>query len=130
MNHSLSVNITEGKSFFQLTDYNKETKMSSANRENVLYWLDPNAKDHIHLHSQLNQLVNNKLTIFDNPNNCIERIRSLQNEERVVLVVSGQFDKELVPTVNNSSQVLAIYIYCSNRDIHLQWVKNYKKASY
>ncbi|CAF1273754.1 unnamed protein product [Adineta ricciae] len=93
-----------------------------------LHWLDQNAKDDIYLQKQLNEFFNNELTIFDNIIDYNENIRLLADEERVILIVSGYFGKELVPTVNNLSQVLAIYVYCSNRDLHLQWTKNYKKV--
>lgn len=111
--------------------------MSSANVKNVpspnnhiMYWVDQNAKDDIYLQRQLSRFINNKLTIFDNIIDCSEKIRSLADEERVILVVSGRFGKELVPTVNNLTQILAIYVYCSNRDLHFQWAKCYKKASF
>ena len=110
-----------------LTDV--ETNLPAATGYGI-FWLDLNAKDDVHLKSQLNQLVDNQLTVFDNPIDCSERIRSLADGERVILVISGQFGRELVPTVDDLSQVVAIFVYCSNRDSHLQWVKRYKKASF
>lgn len=112
--------------------------MSSTNVEKNLpaainygiYWLDLNAKDDVHLQSQLNQLADNQLTVFDNPIDCSERIQSLANGKRVILVISDQFGRELVPTVDDLPQVIAIFVYCPNRDSHLQWAKRYKKASF
>ncbi|CAF2664730.1 unnamed protein product [Rotaria sp. Silwood2] len=99
---------------------------SSSSAPYTLIWLDTSAKDRSTTQSELSNIVNNELLTFDNAVECQEYIQHMVN--KVVLIVSGSMGKQLVPPIHDCSQLLAIYIFCGDKEFHMQWSKVYKKV--
>lgn len=96
----------------------------------VPFWLD--AEMHTSEHNRAAQKylrnLNKNLRIFDNQEHCREVIDGYDKERRIVLIVSGRFGRELVPQVHQSPQLVAIYIYCHDKQLNEEWAKNFDKV--
>jgi tetratricopeptide (TPR) repeat protein len=97
----------------------------------LLIWLDSNIGDNnddCHNHNTVSQLrrVVNDVNTFTNGEECIEFINSM-NEEKVCMVISGSLGEHIMPQIHNMSQVDSIYIFCSNKKRHEQWIKDWSK---
>ncbi len=65
---------------------------------------------------------------FENRNQCQEYIRSISPHNRIVLIVSGQFGREIVPKIHQFQQLSSIYVYCMNKEANEQWAKDFSKV--
>jgi len=65
---------------------------------------------------------------FDNVNKCEEYIRSIAQDERIILIVSGRLGREIIPRIHQLRQVSSIYVYCLDKSANEQWAKQYKKV--
>ncbi|CAF0861186.1 unnamed protein product [Didymodactylos carnosus] len=94
----------------------------------IVIWLDANVKssaeDNQAAANQLRTIVG-RLEIFDNEEECLGYIAGIE-KEKVFLVVSGSSGKRLPPKLYNSSQISAVYIFCSDVEKHEKWAKSYK----
>ena len=43
------------------------------------------------------------------------------------MIISGALGQHIVPVVHNMSQVDSIFIFCSNKQYHEQWTKEWSK---
>ncbi|CAF1560069.1 unnamed protein product [Didymodactylos carnosus] len=104
-------------------------------RENLeifsLIWCDiavNSAIDSRHTQIKLRQIINFLIT-FNNIRDCLQYINEKVNE-KIVLVISGQYGAHLVPLVNELQQIIAIYVYCDHKEIIEEWVNNFEKVRY
>ncbi|CAF0851262.1 unnamed protein product [Didymodactylos carnosus] len=105
-----------------------EENTTAAAASYSLYWLDTNANDAEPLQNRLKNIVNNNnFRVFENLEDCEGTIR-LSVEEIIVLIVSDSRAVQLVSRVHDLRRVLAIYVYGSNEEFHLLWIKNFKKV--
>ncbi|CAF5051564.1 unnamed protein product, partial [Rotaria sp. Silwood1] len=44
------------------------------------------------------------------------------------MIVSDEFGKEIVPSVQNLRQVMSIYVYSMNKEINEQWASRFVKV--
>lgn len=68
------------------------------------------------------------LKTFEIVNTCEEYIRSISQNERVILIVSGRLGQEIVPRIHQLRQVSSIFVYCLDKSANEQWAKQYKKV--
>ncbi|CAF0986490.1 unnamed protein product [Didymodactylos carnosus] len=90
----------------------------------TLVWLDSNKDDYLNSISTLRCIIN-YTKFFTNPIDCLNYITSI-NKEKLFLVISGQFGKEIVPLIFQLPQVASIYIFCIDLGEHKKWVKVYE----
>ena len=96
----------------------------------VLVWLDSLVKlsqDNIDTTAVLKKLVSRLLT-FDHKENCAKYIQSLP-DETFVLIVSGRLGQEIIPYIHELPQLIAIYVYCSDKKRNQIWAKNFIKVN-
>ncbi|CAF1371163.1 unnamed protein product [Rotaria sp. Silwood1] len=48
-------------------------------------------------------------------------------EEEIFLIISGIDGDRLVDTIHHLPTINSIYIFCFEKQLHEQWVKNYKR---
>ncbi|CAF0756407.1 unnamed protein product [Adineta steineri] len=105
-------------------------RMNLQRMQNVLLiWLDNNINDNnadcSNTIKQLKRVVNNVNT-FTGGEQCVQFIQTITNN-KVCMIVSGSLGKSIVPHVHHMSQVDTIFVFCSNREWHKQWAKEWHK---
>ncbi|CAF0824698.1 unnamed protein product [Didymodactylos carnosus] len=111
--------------FSSLTIEDKEKKFETFS----LLWLDRdmnytsrNWKTQKKLRESINYFKR-----FNNLSTCEKWIRQRQiQDEKVILIVSGAYGKEILPNIYQLPQLVGVYVYCLNKEIHEKWAKNYK----
>ena len=110
------------------------SRNASAKDENLetfsLIWLDPKVnktKDNRRTQQKLRHIINH-IKIFDDQRQCERYLLPLSPKDRVVLIVSGQCGRQLVPQIHQLQQISSIYIYCMDREGNEQWAKDYTKV--
>jgi hypothetical protein len=96
-----------------------------------LIWCDirvNSAIDSRHTQIKLRQIINFLIT-FNNTRDCLQYISEKVNE-KLVLIVSGQYSAQLVPFIQGLKQIIGIYVYCDHKEIHEQWTNNYEKVRF
>jgi hypothetical protein len=68
------------------------------------------------------------LKTFENVNKCEEYIRSISQDERIILIVSGRLGRQITPRIHQLRQVSSIYVYCLDKSANEEWAKQYKKV--
>jgi len=106
-------------------------KSSDENLESLsLIWLDANvdiSKENVAVQKQLRSTIN-FLKTFHDPAECEAHIRSVPDGDRVLFIVSGGLGQHIVPKIHTLRQVTAIYVFCSNKQIHEKWTQQYTKV--
>ncbi len=95
-----------------------------------LLWLDASVNitgDNLNAQQELRTIFN-QLKPFENPNQCEQYIRVMSVEDRVVLIVSGQLGRDIVPRIHHLQQLLSIYVYCHNLESNEQWSRQFSKV--
>ncbi|CAF4668310.1 unnamed protein product [Rotaria sp. Silwood1] len=94
-----------------------------------LVWLDAgsSAKDGRDTEQQLRSIINH-LKKFQDVSQCQKYIHERSPKERVVMIVSGQLGREIVPFIHNLRQVISIYVYCFDKKRNEQWACKYAKV--
>ncbi|CAF3862954.1 unnamed protein product [Rotaria sp. Silwood1] len=94
-----------------------------------LVWLDAGsiAKDGRDTEQQLRSIINH-LRKFQDVALCQKYIHERTAKERVLMVVSGQLGREIVPSIHHLRQVISIYVYCFDKKRNEQWASKYAKV--
>jgi uncharacterized protein (DUF4213/DUF364 family) len=95
-----------------------------------LIWLDAavnSSEENVDAQQQLRKSINH-LTIFDDDNECEDYIRSVSKDDRIVLIVSGQLGRKIVPRIHQLRQITSIYVYCRNKKQNEQWAQEFIKV--
>ncbi len=71
----------------------------------------------------------NRLKKCQDCNKCIEYIRHL-SRERVVLIVSGRLGEEIVLIIHHFSQLIGIYVYCSDKKRNEEWANKLLRVNF
>ncbi len=94
-----------------------------------LIWLDGNNNINNNHDTQQNlRFIINKLKIFQDPQKCQHYIEQRPEEERLVLIVSGQMGQAVIPIIHRYQQVLSIYVYCYDMKNNEQWTSQFPKV--
>ncbi|CAF4258248.1 unnamed protein product [Rotaria sp. Silwood2] len=93
-----------------------------------MIWLDANVNDErIRETEQKFASIINHFKKFQDRAQCQKYIEERSEKDRLVMIVSGQLGKEIVPSVHNLQQVMSIYVYCMNKEINDQWACRFIK---
>jgi hypothetical protein len=96
----------------------------------TLLWLDAsiNTDDQNRQAQDELRATFNQLQKFDNRDQCEQYIKSMSAEDRIVLIVSGRFGREIVPRIYKLEQLLSVYVYCHDVKSNEQWALQYPKV--
>ncbi|CAF4514892.1 unnamed protein product, partial [Rotaria socialis] len=94
-----------------------------------LIWLDANAngKETRDTEQKLRSIINN-LKKFQDVKQCQKYIEERSKNDRLVMIVSGQFGREIVPSIHKLRQVISIYVYCFDKVRNKQWSDKFAKV--
>ncbi|CAF2868946.1 unnamed protein product [Rotaria sp. Silwood2] len=94
-----------------------------------LVWLDAGAstKDVRDSEQKLRSIIN-RFKKFQDVKQCQQYIMERSQQERVVMIVSGQLGRQIVPSIHELRQVIAIYVYCMNKNSNKEWADNFAKV--
>ncbi|CAF3916454.1 unnamed protein product [Rotaria sp. Silwood1] len=94
-----------------------------------LIWLDDNinAKDDRDTEQKLRAIIN-RLKKFQDVKQCQKYIEERSQNERLVMIVSGRFGREIVPSIHKLRQVISIYVYCMDKEDNKKWTDKFAKV--
>jgi hypothetical protein len=95
-----------------------------------LAWLDDSSNDsaeNVFAQQQL-RLLDKNLQIFKSIKECEDYIQSQSVDARITLIVNGRLGEQIVPSIHQLSQIIAIYVYCMNKAAHEKWASNHNKV--
>ena len=93
-----------------------------------LVWLDANVHENVEIEDKLRCVID-QLEKFDNVKDCQKYIEQRTRTDRIILIVSGRFGKQLIPIIHQFRQVVSIYVYCIDQTNHEQWANQYSKVN-
>jgi hypothetical protein len=98
----------------------------------IAIWLDAevNIKEENREAQKKLRTIISRLKTFESRNECEKYIRSISSAERLLLIVSGRFGRELVPDIHSLSQVTSIYVYCRDKKANEQWSNHFTKVKH
>jgi hypothetical protein len=92
-------------------------------------WLDKDVnstEDNRQTLQELRQVINHLRTV-DNADECEQYIRQI-TKEKVILIVSGSFGRQVVPRLHDLPQFSAAYVFCQDKEGNKQWASKYHKV--
>jgi hypothetical protein len=95
-----------------------------------LVWLDAavnSTKENLDVQQQLRALIN-QFKPFDNLKECLQYIRNISRQNRIIIIVSGRLGREIVPRIHRLRQVSAIYVYCMDKEKNEKWASKFPKV--
>ena len=94
-----------------------------------IIWLDDseNVQDLRGTEQKLRSIIN-RLRKFQDVEQCQKYIEQRSEQNRLILIVSGQLGEKLVPSIHRLRQVISIYVYCINKQRHKTWANNFSKV--
>ncbi|CAF4641485.1 unnamed protein product, partial [Rotaria sp. Silwood2] len=98
----------------------------------ALAWCDANvnkSKDNLRIQMKLRETVN-FIRTFDDSVSCelwLKRRRA-NSGDKIILITSGRLGRELVPKVHDLSQLVSIYIFCTDKCSNENWSKTFQKV--
>ncbi|CAF0777936.1 unnamed protein product [Adineta steineri] len=94
-----------------------------------IIWLVPSyyTSEDVYKIQQRLRISINYLKIFEDNIQCEEYIRSVNSEDRLILIVNDQFARQLVPRIEQLRQVHSIYIHYLDKSINQQWFEQFSK---
>ena len=96
----------------------------------TLIWLDSSAngsQETIQAQKHFRTAIN-YLKVFKHSDECIDYIKFIPNDDRVVLIVSGRLGQETVPQIHQYRKVSAIYVYCMDKKKNEHWANQFNKV--
>ena len=118
-----------GDSIYQSS--NGHSSSSTNNLETFsLFWLDASVNtstENLQAQAKLRSVINH-LQTFDNVAKCEQEIHSLTKDDRLVLIVSGGYGREIVPRISHLQQVSSIYVYCRDKQRNKEWSQPFDKV--
>ncbi len=96
-----------------------------------LIWLDMkmNVKETRNTEQKLRSIIN-RLKKFQDVKQCQQYIEQRSQKERLVLIVSGQMGREMVPSIHKLRQVISIYVYCMDKKRNEEWTCKFAKVGF
>ncbi|CAF0738460.1 unnamed protein product [Adineta steineri] len=94
-----------------------------------LIWLDAtvNVKDTRDTEVKLRSIINH-IKKFQDIKQCQQYIGQTSQNDRLVIIVSGQLGQEIVPHIHQLRQVISIYVYCMDKKSNEQWALKFAKV--
>ncbi|CAF1439837.1 unnamed protein product [Adineta steineri] len=104
-------------------------KPATSNLESfACLWLDQNinsTQDNRDTLKALRQAINH-LRTFDDSDAYEQYIRQI-NQEKVILIVSGSWGRQIIPRLHDLPQLSAFYVFCQDHEANEQWANKYHK---
>ena len=97
-----------------------------------LVWLDTEvhtSEENRAAQQKIRATINHVIT-YQDMNQCEQYIHSVNPYDRLVLIVSGKLGQEVVPRIHQMRQLSSVYVYCTNKEKHEKWAKNFVKVEY
>ncbi|CAF4035429.1 unnamed protein product, partial [Rotaria magnacalcarata] len=93
-----------------------------------LIWLDANmnVKEIQDTEQKLCSIIN-QLEKFQDVKKCKRYIAERLENDRLVLIASGQLGREIVLPAHELRQIISIYVYCMGQKNNEQWASKYTK---
>jgi hypothetical protein len=94
-----------------------------------LLWLDSTVDEPVNQNTQrkLRTLIN-YFKKFQNVNECQHYIEQRSENDRLVIIVSGRFGREVVPNIHQLRQISSIYVFCMDKQANKKWADNFSKV--
>lgn len=95
----------------------------------ILVWLDRQVdgdEQNEALQKRLRQYVTYLVT-FDDCRSCEQWLKARPTDDKILLVVTGELGKRIVPNVYQLTSIIGIYVFCWKPEIHTIWAQNYPK---
>jgi hypothetical protein len=94
-----------------------------------LIWLDKDVdvKGTRNTEQKLRSIINH-LKKFQDVQQCQQYIEQRSRSDRLLLIVSGQLGREIVPAIHKLRQVISIYVYCMDKKSNEQWASKFPKV--
>ncbi|CAF1089451.1 unnamed protein product [Rotaria sp. Silwood1] len=95
----------------------------------LLCWLDGDVNatdDNKKTVTMLHSIVKH-FKIFDDAYECKKYIESLNEKDRLILIVSGRLGREIVPKLHQLKQLLSVYVFCIDKTLNEEWAKQFRK---
>ena len=90
-----------------------------------IVWLDQN-HDKLLL-KRIKQIISpSSPKTFIKSGRCVDYVVSSKGN-KLFLIVSGSFGENIIRLVHDLPQIVALYVYCFNIQLHEQWAKNFNK---
>ncbi len=107
-----------------------EYQSSNDNLETFsLIWLDSTVDDAVNQNAQRKlRTIINYLKKFQNVNECQQYIEQRSKDDRLVIIVSGRFGREVVPNIHQLRQISSIYVFCMDKKANEKWANNFSKV--
>ncbi|CAF4600846.1 unnamed protein product [Rotaria sp. Silwood2] len=83
---------------------------------------DDNKKTQIMLHS-----IVKHFKPFNDAYEFKKYIEPLNQNHRLILIVSGRLGREIVPKIHQLPQLSSIYVYCMEKQLNEEWAKQFRK---
>lgn len=95
-----------------------------------LIWLDfnENTKETRDIEQKLRPHVISHLKKFEDLKLCHKYIEQRSQLERIILIVSGYYGREIVPLIHHLEHVVSIYVYCMDKKGNEQWACKFPKV--
>ena len=96
----------------------------------ALLWLDASvnsSEENRHAQQHLRSTIN-YLKTFEDVEQCQQYIQFVSPYDRLVLIVSGQLGRQIVPNIHKLQQVSSIFVYCGNKQLNEEWARQYPKV--
>lgn len=109
---------------------NVNYQVGSTDAENlVLIWVDPSVDNDENSNAQtkltsIHRNFKKFASIEDGKNTIME----LPQSSKTILIVSGEYGKTLVPRIHALEKVMAIYVFCMNREKNIEWAQKFDKV--
>ncbi|CAF3411572.1 unnamed protein product [Rotaria sp. Silwood2] len=94
----------------------------------IVIWFDPNIKSKEDIKTKTEELrvINDRINIFSDLEECIKFIKSIRNE-KIFLITSGAQAPEILSQILDLSQVDSVFIFCMIKDRHEYLLTKYNK---
>ncbi|CAF3101930.1 unnamed protein product [Rotaria socialis] len=95
-----------------------------------LIWLDKSvnkSEENFHAQQILRGSIHRLLT-FDDEERCLDYIDHLSDDDRIVMIVSGQLGQAIVPQIAYLRKIVSIYVYCMDKQANEKWAQHFSKV--
>ena len=102
---------------------------NKTNKEDfTLIWLDKTLDKDVNDSRQISKLCQavDDLKTYVDLNECENYIRSIPEDDRMLLIVSGGLGQSLVPRIHMLRKILAIYIFCFDKKKYEEWSRQFE----
>ncbi|CAF2035287.1 unnamed protein product [Rotaria magnacalcarata] len=92
-------------------------------------WLDADASTEKNRTQEVNlRSMVKHLELFQDVESCYIYIKERSKADKLRLIVSGSLGQKIVPSIHTSEEIASIYVYCLDKQSHLQWTKPFFKV--